>query len=84
MTTHPPRRRARALVLIAALSATLLAGAAPVAQADEIPLAIGHRLVDHYEGAPGTARPVPGRGTAQHEVTPQVPTLPFHAARSSR
>ncbi|MFB7359778.1 hypothetical protein [Streptomyces gardneri] len=66
MTTHPPRRRARALALIAALSATLLAGAAPVAQAEEIPLAIGHRLVDHYEGAPATARPVPGKAPAQH------------------
>ncbi|ALO12877.1 hypothetical protein AQF52_7291 [Streptomyces venezuelae] len=53
-------------MLIAALSATLLAGAAPVAQAEEIPLAIGHRLVDHYEGAPATARPVPGKAPAQH------------------
>ncbi|KQX56247.1 hypothetical protein ASE09_26610 [Streptomyces sp. Root66D1] len=48
------------------LAATFLAGAAPGAQAEEVPLGLGHRLVDHYEGAPGTARPVPGKGTAQH------------------
>ncbi|MFJ9824740.1 hypothetical protein ACIRSU_10225 [Streptomyces sp. NPDC101160] len=66
MTTPPPRRRGRALTLVAALAATLLAGAAPVAQAEEIPLAPGHRLVDHYEGAPATARPVPGEAPPQH------------------
>ncbi|MEU4106078.1 hypothetical protein AB0F16_36880, partial [Streptomyces tanashiensis] len=58
MTTPPPRRRGRALALITALAALLLAGGAPVAQAaEDIPLAPGHRLVDHYEGAPATARP---------------------------
>ncbi|MEU2232616.1 hypothetical protein [Streptomyces vietnamensis] len=66
MTTPPPRRRGRALALIAALAATLLTGSAPVAQAEEIPLAPGFRLVDHYEGAPATAQPVPGKGPAQH------------------
>ncbi|GGS88763.1 hypothetical protein GCM10010222_32840 [Streptomyces tanashiensis] len=67
MTTPPPRRRARALALITALAGLLLAGGAPVAQAaEEMPLAPGHRLVDHYEGAPATARPVPGKGPAQH------------------
>ncbi|MEU2076427.1 hypothetical protein [Streptomyces sp. NPDC013489] len=65
MATHPPRRRARALTLIA-LAAAVLVGSAPVAQAQEIPLGLGHRLVEHYEGAPATARPVPGKGTAQH------------------
>ncbi len=66
MTTPPPRRRARALALVAALAATLLAGSAPVAQAEEIPLAPGHRLVAPYEGAPAIARPVSGKGPAQH------------------
>lgn len=66
MPTPPPRRRARALALITALAATLLTGAAPVAQAAEIPLAPGFRFVDHYEGAPATARPVPGKGPVQH------------------
>ncbi|MFE1232492.1 hypothetical protein [Streptomyces sp. NPDC058745] len=63
MTT--PRRRARALALIAALAAAL-AWATPAALADEIPLAPGHRLVHHYDGAPATARPVPGTPPAQH------------------
>ncbi|MFJ8300049.1 hypothetical protein ACIQ9R_29735 [Streptomyces sp. NPDC094447] len=65
MATHPPRRRARALTLIA-LAAALLVGSVPAAQAQEIPLGLGHRLVEHYEGAPATARPVPGRSPAQH------------------
>ncbi|MFF9065422.1 hypothetical protein ACF09E_08705 [Streptomyces sp. NPDC014891] len=65
MATHPPRRRARALTLIA-LAAALLAGSVPAAQAQEIPLGLGHRLVEHYEGAPAAARPVPGRSPAQH------------------
>lgn len=65
MTTQPPRRRARALALIA-LAAAVLVGSAPVAQAEEIPLGLGHRLVGHYEGAPATAQPVPGKGPAQH------------------
>ncbi|MFF9500205.1 hypothetical protein [Streptomyces sp. NPDC014656] len=66
MSTRPPRRRGRAAVVAGVLSALLLAGSAPVAQADEIPLALGHRLVEHYEGAPATARPLPGAGPAQH------------------
>ncbi|MFE5298923.1 hypothetical protein [Streptomyces sp. NPDC056632] len=66
MTTRPPSRRARALALIAAVSATALALATPVAVADEIPLAPGHRLVAPYEGAPATARPVPAEAPPQH------------------
>ncbi|MFB7426521.1 hypothetical protein [Streptomyces hydrogenans] len=66
MSTRLPRRRGRAAVVTTALAALLLAGSAPVAQADEIPLALGHRLVDHYEGAPATARPLPGAGPARH------------------
>ncbi|MEU8758736.1 hypothetical protein [Streptomyces sp. NPDC048659] len=66
MTTRPPGRRARALALVAAVSATALALATPVALADDIPLAPGHRLVEHYEGAPATARPVPAEAPPQH------------------
>lgn len=66
LTTRPPRRTARALALTAAMGATLLALAGPVAHAGEIPLAPGHRLVAQYEGAPATARPVPGEAPPQH------------------
>ncbi|MFJ3904830.1 hypothetical protein [Streptomyces sp. NPDC090025] len=66
MTTRPPSRRARALALIAAVSATVLALTAPVALGDEIPLAPGHRLVDSYIGGPATAVPVPGEAPPQH------------------
>ncbi|WP_370416245.1 hypothetical protein [Streptomyces fradiae] len=66
MTTRPPDLRARTLALVAALSATVLALSTPVALADEIPLAPGHRLVDSYLGAPATARPVPAEAPPQH------------------
>ncbi|WP_455353208.1 hypothetical protein [Streptomyces sp. SYSU K217416] len=36
------------------------------AHVDEIPRAPGHRLVRPYEGAPATARPVPGEAPPQH------------------
>ncbi|GAA3088889.1 hypothetical protein GCM10017562_69220 [Streptomyces roseofulvus] len=66
MTSRTPPRRGRLAALAAALVAVLLVGSAPVAQAEEIPLALGHRLVEHYLGAPATARPLPGAGPAQH------------------
>ncbi|MFI9000735.1 hypothetical protein [Streptomyces sp. NPDC053541] len=66
MTTPPRDRRARARALAAVASAILLALTAPVALADEIPLAPGHRLVDAYTGAPATARPVPAEAPPQH------------------
>ncbi|GGY77254.1 hypothetical protein GCM10010363_67780 [Streptomyces omiyaensis] len=56
-------RRAAVATVLAAL---LLGGSAPLVEAQGIPLALGHRLVDPYEGAPGTARPPAGAGPAQH------------------
>lgn len=53
------------LVLIAtAAAATLVAPGA--ARADDIPKAPGHRLVEQYDGAPATARPLPGTPPPQH------------------
>lgn len=66
MSPFARRARARALAVVAALCATVLVGATPPAFADEIPLAPGHRLVDHYDGAPATARPVPADAPPQH------------------
>lgn len=56
----------RALGLALALVAgTAVAGPVP-AQADPIPEAPGHRLVDAYTGAPAVARPLPGTQPPQH------------------
>ncbi|HET6856243.1 MAG TPA: hypothetical protein VFH94_03985 [Streptomyces sp.] len=59
----PYRVLARALALNLALPALLPLS---VAQVDEIPRTPGHRLVSSYEGAPATARPVPGPAAPQH------------------
>ncbi|MFC0844842.1 hypothetical protein ACFH04_14145 [Streptomyces noboritoensis] len=59
------RALARALALTLTVCATALAGPTG-AGAAEIPKAPGHRLVSQYEGAPATARPVPGPAPAQH------------------
>ncbi|WP_443045575.1 hypothetical protein [Streptomyces sp. NBC_00259] len=56
----------RALALTLALALYAVTVPAPAAQADEIPKAPGHRLVSAYEGAPATARPVPGTPPPQH------------------
>ncbi|MEV7371536.1 hypothetical protein AB0O51_11690 [Streptomyces sp. NPDC090301] len=63
--THSGLASAAGATLIA-LAAAVMVGSAPVAQAQEIPLGLGHRLVEHYERAPATARPLPGKGTARH------------------
>ncbi|MFI1469403.1 hypothetical protein [Streptomyces wuyuanensis] len=60
------RAPGRALALVLALSACTVAGPVTAARADEIPKAPGHRLVSAYEGAPATARPVPGTPPPQH------------------
>ncbi|MFD9791048.1 hypothetical protein ACFWXK_08855 [Streptomyces sp. NPDC059070] len=60
------RALARALALTLTAAATALTGPAGGARAAEIPKAPGHRLVSQYEGAPATARPVPGAAPAQN------------------
>ncbi|MGW2747840.1 hypothetical protein [Streptomyces sp. NPDC001450] len=60
------RRLSRALaVALTMAAATAVTGPAP-AQAEPIPKAPGHRLVDAYAGAPVTARPLPGKQPPQH------------------
>ncbi|MFD7199362.1 hypothetical protein [Streptomyces sp. NPDC059893] len=57
----------RALSRALALTMTIaVAGVAYPAQADDIPKAPGHRLVEQYAGAPAEARPVPGQAPPQH------------------
>ncbi len=53
----PPYRRAlaRALALTLTVATLTLAAPASPAQADDIPKAPGHRLVERYGGAPATA-----------------------------
>ncbi|MGV0101409.1 hypothetical protein ACSTAL_34570, partial [Streptomyces californicus] len=64
----PPYRRAlaRALALTLTVATLTLAGPASPAQADDIPKAPGHRLVERYGGAPATASPVPGPALPRH------------------
>lgn len=64
----PPYRRAlaRALALTLTVATLILAGPASPAQADDIPKAPGHRLVERYGGAPATASPVPGPALPRH------------------
>ncbi|MER5953446.1 hypothetical protein [Streptomyces sp. NPDC001893] len=57
------RALSRALALTMTIAA---AGVAYPAQADDIPKAPGHRLVEQYAGAPAEARPVPGQAPPQH------------------
>ncbi|WP_327351643.1 hypothetical protein [Streptomyces sp. NBC_01304] len=57
------RPLSRALALTLAVTA---ASVAFPAQAEEIPKAPGHRLVENYSGAPAAARPVPGEAPPQH------------------
>ncbi|MGW7066143.1 hypothetical protein ACWGII_01315 [Streptomyces sp. NPDC054855] len=61
-----PRRRTLSSAL--ALTALTLSAAsfAPVAQADDIPKAPGHRLVDQYTGTAADSRPLPGEQPPQH------------------
>ncbi|MFF5019343.1 hypothetical protein [Streptomyces sp. NPDC001165] len=52
-------------VALTLAAATAVTGPVP-AQAEPIPKAPGHRLVDAYGGAPATAQPLPGKQPPQH------------------
>ncbi len=59
-----PRSVLALAVTATAVAATLVAPGP--ARADDIPKAPGHSLVKSYEGAPATARPLPGTPPPQH------------------
>ncbi|MFE4263918.1 hypothetical protein [Streptomyces sp. NPDC056883] len=59
------RRALNCAVAPALAACAVLYGVSPAA-AEEIPLAPGHRLVSHYDGAPAAAAPLPGEAPPQH------------------
>ncbi|MEU5998194.1 hypothetical protein ABZ837_10225 [Streptomyces sp. NPDC047197] len=61
-----PRRRTLSSALALTALTVSAVSFAPPAQAEDIPKAPGHRLVDQYTGAPADARPLPGEQPPQH------------------
>ncbi|MER5252516.1 hypothetical protein [Streptomyces sp. NPDC002855] len=61
-----PRRRTLSSALALTALTVSAVSFAPPAQAEDIPKAPGHRLVDQYTGAPADAHPLPGEQPPQH------------------
>ncbi|MEU1408676.1 hypothetical protein ABZ471_41470 [Streptomyces sp. NPDC005728] len=60
------RTLSRALAVALTLAAAAAVTGPTPAQANPIPRAPGHRLVDAYDGAPATSQPLPGKQPPQH------------------